>query len=153
MKFMRSDGKNKRHVYMKRAFAQIKKYWKINLITLAISLAIGGGIFCLVFFLKDRNIVSAVDAAAIGSVSVLCVGLLLWAHHLGAFDTFAFGFKQLGSMLFSKEPRRDGKYQDYRQQKIEKRNNSSYNFVAVIVAGLLLSISIIVLEIIYRVSI
>ena len=138
---------------MKRAFQQIKKYWKINLITFAISLIVGGGIFCLVFFLKSRNIVSALDAAAISSVSVLCLGLLLWVHHLGAFDTFAFGFKQLGTMLFSKEPRKSGKYQDYRAQKIEKRNNSSYNFVSVIAAGLLLSISIIVLEIIYHVSI
>ena len=138
---------------MKRAFQQVKKYWLINLITLAISLVVGGAIFCLAFFLKERNIVSAVDAAAISSVSILCIGLLLWMSHLGAFDTFAFGFKQLGSMLFAKEPRRDGKYQDYRQAKIEKRTNSSYNFIAVIFAGLLLSIALIILEIIYRTTI
>ena len=135
---------------MKRAFEQIKKYWLINLITLLVSLVIGGGIFCLVFFLKDRNIISAVDAAAISSVSVLGIGLLLWMGHLGAFDTFAFGFKQLGSMIFAKEPRRDGQYQDYRKEKIEKRTNSSYNFLAVIVAGLLLIIGLIILEIIYK---
>ena len=135
---------------MKRAFEQIKKYWLINLITLLVSLVIGGGIFCLVFFLKDRNIIAAVDAAAISSVSVLGIGLLLWMGHLGAFDTFAFGFKQLGSMIFAKEPRRDGQYQDYRKEKIEKRTNSSYNFLAVIVAGLLLIIGLIILEIIYK---
>ena len=135
---------------MKRAFQQIKKYWLINLITLLISLVVGGGIFCLVFFLKDRNIVSAVDAAAISSVSVLSAGLLSWMAHLGAFDTFAFGFKQLGSMIFAKEPRRDGQYQDYRQAKIEKRTNSSYNFLAIILAGLLLLISVLILEIIYK---
>lgn len=135
---------------MKRAFVQIKKYWFINLITLLISLVVGGGIFCLVFFLKDRNIVSAVDAAAISSVSILGAGLLSWMAHLGAFDTFAFGFKQLGSMIFAKEPRRDGQYQDYRKEKIEKRTNSSYNFLAIIFAGLLLLISVLVLEIIYK---
>ena len=135
---------------MKRAFQQIKKYWLINLITLLVSLVIGGAIFCLVFFLKNQNIVAAVDAAAISSVSVLCIGLLLWMAHLGAFDTFAFGFKQLGSMIFSKEPRRDGQYQDYRKDKILKRTNSSYNFVAVILAGLLLLIAVIILEIIYK---
>ena len=135
---------------MKRAFQQIKKYWLINLITLLVSLLIGGAIFCLVFFLKDQKIVAAVDAAAISSVSVLCIGLLLWMAHLGAFDTFAFGFKQLGSMIFSKEPRRDGQYQDYRKDKILKRTNSSYNFVAVILAGLLLLIAVIILEIIYK---
>ena len=135
---------------MKRAFEQIKKYWLVNLITLLVSLVIGGGIFCLVFFLKDRNIVAAVDAAAISAVSILCIGLLLWMSHLGAFDTFAFGFKQLGSMIFAKEPRRDGQYQDYRKEKIEKRTKSSYNFVAVILAGLLLLIAVIILEIIYK---
>ena len=135
---------------MKRAFEQIQKYWKVNIITLAISLAVGGGIFCLVFFLKDYNIVSAVDAAAVSAVSVLCVGLLLWMAHLGAFDTFAFGFKQLGSMLFARDARRDGKFQDYRREKAIKRNNSSYNFLAVIAAGLLLCIALIVLEIIYK---
>ena len=135
---------------MKRAFTQIKKYWLINLLTLVISLIVGGGIFCLFFFLRGKTIVAAVDGSAVATVSILGIGLLVWMHHLGAFDTFAFGFKQLGSMLFAKEPRRDGKYQDYRQEKIEKRNNSSFNFVAIIVAGLLLSISLIVLEIIYR---
>lgn len=138
---------------MKRAFAQIKKYWLINLITLLISLIVGGAIFCLMYFLRDKTIVAAVDGSALATVIVLFIGLLLWMHHLGAFDTFAFGFKQLGSMLFAKEPRRDGKYQEYREQKIEKRANSSYNFIAIIVAGLLLSISLIILEIIYRTTI
>lgn len=135
---------------MKRILKQIKKYWLTNLITLLISLVVGGGIFCLVFFLKGKNLISAVDAAAISSVSVLSIGLLLWMAHLGAFDTFAFGFKQLGSMLFAKDARRDGQYQDYRKDKIAKRTNSSYNFVAVILAGLLLLIGLIILEIIYK---
>ena len=138
---------------MKKAFAQIKKYWLINLITFLISLVVGAGIFCLIFFLRNQTIVAAVDGAAIGSMVVLFLGLLMWVAHLGAFDTFAFGFKQLGSMLFAKDARRDGTFQDYKQNKATKRDNSSYNFVMVIFAGLLLSISIIVLEIIYRTSI
>ena len=138
---------------MKKAFAQIKKYWVINLITFLISIILGVGIFCLIFFLRNQTIVAAVDGAAIGSVIVLFLGLLMWVAHLGAFDTFAFGFKQLGSMLFAKDARRDGTFQEYKENKAIKRDNSSYNFVMVILAGLLLSISIIVLEIIYRTSI
>ena len=135
---------------MKRAFAQFKKYWLVNLITFLISLAVGAIIFCLFFFLRGQTLISAVDGAAVGAVSVLFLGLLFWMHHLGAFDTFVFGFKQLGSMIFAKEPRRDGQYQDYRKEKIKKRTNSSYNFLAIILAGLLLLISVIVLEIIYK---
>ena len=138
---------------MKKALAQIKKYWVINLITFLISIILGVGIFCLIFFLRNQTIVAAVDGAAIGSVIVLFLGLLMWVAHLGAFDTFAFGFKQLGSMLFAKDARRDGTFQEYKENKAIKRDNSSYNFVMVILAGLLLSISIIVLEIIYRTSI
>ena len=138
---------------MKKAFTQIKKYWLINLVTLIISLLVGSGIFLLYFFLRGPSILTAVDGVTIGGFVILFGGLLMFVHHLGAFDTFAFGFKQLGSMIFAKDARRDRNYQEYREDKIIKRNNSSYNFVATIFAGLLFLIAIIVLEIIYKVSI
>ena len=138
---------------MKRAFEQFKKYWLVNLITFIISLVVGAIIFCLFFFLRGRTLLSAVDGAAVGAISVLFLGLLFWMHHLGAFDTFVFGFKQLGSMLFAKDARRDGTYAEYREKKTEIRNNSSYNFIAIIFAGLLLCVALLVLDIIYNVSI
>ncbi|MBO4703293.1 MAG: DUF3899 domain-containing protein [Bacilli bacterium] len=138
---------------MKKVFEQIKKHWRINLITFFASLLLGGGIFCLIFFLRNMTIIAAVDGAAIGSVIVIFIGLLMLVNHLGAFDTFSFGFKQLGTMMFSKDPRKENSYQEYREDKILRRSNSSYNFVIVILTGSLLSISIIVLEIIYHASI
>ena len=138
---------------MNNALIQIKKYWKINLLTFIISIVVGVGIFCLIFFLRNMTLLSAVDGSAIGGVSVLLVGLLMWVSHLGAFDTFVFGFKQLGSMFFAKDARRDGNYADYKQNKAEARANSSYNFVAVIAAGLLLLIAVAVLEIIYHANV
>ena len=138
---------------MNNALIQIKKYWKINLLTFIISIVVGVGILCLIFFLRNMTLLAAVDGSAIGGVSVLLVGLLMWVSHLGAFDTFVFGFKQLGSMFFAKDARRDGNYADYKQNKAETRANSSYNFVAVIAAGLFLSIALIVLEIIYHTNV
>ena len=135
---------------MKRVVEQIKKYWLINLVTLLISLLLGGAIFCLFFFLRNQTIIAAVDGAAVATFIILFLGLLFWMAHLGAFDMFSFGFKQLGSMLFAKDARRDGPYAEYREQKREKRQNSSYYFVFVIIAGLLLGIALIVLEIIYH---
>ena len=137
---------------MKRAFEQFRKYWLVNLITFFISLVVGAIIFCLMFFLRGQTLLSAVDGAALSAVSVLFLGLLFWMHHLGAFDTFVFGFKQLGSMLFAKDARRDGTYAEYRERKTESRNNSSFNFIAVIFAGLLLCIALLVLEIVYHAS-
>ena len=136
---------------MKRAFGQIKKYWLINLITFIISLMVGGGVFCLMFFLRNRTLIDAVDGTAVASISVLFIGLLMFVAHLGAFDMFAFGFKQFGSMLFAKDARKEGQYHEYRESQTTKRQDGSYNFVAVIVAGLLLSISVIVLDIIYNI--
>lgn len=135
---------------MKKAFAQFAKYWLINLITFIVSLAVGATIFCLFFFLRGKTMIAAVDGAAVGAVSVLFLGLLFWMHHLGAFDTFVFGFKQLGSMMFSKDPRKEGTYAEYREKKTEIRSNSSYNFIAIIFAGILLSIALLVLDIIYN---
>lgn len=138
---------------MKRAFEQFKKYWLVNLITFLISLAVGAIIFCLFFFLRGRTLIAAVDGAAVGAISVLFLGLLFWMHHLGAFDTFVFGFKQLGTMIFSKDPRKEGTYAEYREKKAEIRSNSSYNFISIIFAGLLLCIALLVLDIIYNASI
>ena len=138
---------------MKKAFEQIKKYWKVNLITLIVSLVVGAGIFCLMFFLRNQTIIAAVDGAALATVVVLFFGLLMLVSHLGAFDMFTFGFKQLGTMIFAKDARKEGPYYEYRENKKEKRQNSSFVFVTVIFAGLLLSIALIVLEIVYHVNI
>ena len=133
---------------MKRAFQQVKKYWLINLITLAISLVIGGAIFCLAFFLKERNIVSAVNAAAISSVSILCIGLLLWMSHLGAFDTFAFGFKQLGTSMFGKKGNETKDFAGYKEQNRIKREEQPKIFLPILIAGLVFLLAMIVLRII-----
>ena len=138
---------------MNKVFNQIKKYWKVNLITFIIALVMGVTIFCLFFFLRDRTIVAAIDGVAVGGVSLLFLGLLMLVSHLGAFDTFAFGFKQLGSMLFAKDPKKDGNYHDYKENKAEKRSDSSYNFVMMMAAGLLMLLAVPILEIIYHASI
>lgn len=138
---------------MNKIFNQIKKYWKVNLVTLIVAIVVGVTIFCLFFFLREMTIVAAVDGVAVAGVSLVFLGLLMWVSHLGAFDTFAFGFKQLGSMLFAKDAKRDGSYSDYKENKAEKRSDSSYNFVTMIAAGTLFLLALPVLEIIYHASI
>lgn len=135
---------------MKRVFSQIRKYWLTNLITFLLAIAVGVGIFCAVFFGRARSIIDAIDGATLGGLVVLLFGLLMMISHFGAFDFIVFGFKQLFSLMFSKDPRKNGEFTDYRDERTQKRDASSYNFIAVIFAGLLLSIAIIVLEIIYH---
>ena len=138
---------------MKRAFQQVRKYWIANLVTFLVSLAIFAGIFCAIFFTRPvKNIIAAIDGASIGTTVVLVLGFLMLLSHLGTFDLFAFGFKQMGAMMFAKNARKEGHYADYREEKMNARNNSAYIFVTVIFAGLLCAISIVVLEIIYKSS-
>ena len=137
---------------MKRVLLQIRKHWLTNLITFIVSLVVGVSIFLVVFFYEGRSMLAAVNGATLGGLIVLLFGLLMMVTHFGAFDIFVFGFKQLFSMFFSKDPRKDGQYHEYQDKQTQKRNDSSYNFVATILAGLLLSIAIIVLEIIYHIG-
>lgn len=136
---------------MKNAFQQFRKHWIANLVTFIFSLIVATVIFLLMFFLRDRNLASAVDGLGMAAMVVLLFGLLAWMAHLGAFDTIAFGFKQVGSMLFARNARRDGNYADYRSEKAEKRTSSAYSFISIIAAGVLLSIALLVLYIVYRV--
>lgn len=135
---------------MKKAFIQIRKHWLTNLITFFISLALGAMIFCLMFFLRNRTLLAAVNGMALAMAVVLLFGLLMLVNYLGAFDTFAFGFKQLGSMIFAKDARKEGPYHEYKENMAVKRQDSSYNFVTMIAVGLLLMVALIVLEIIYH---
>lgn len=137
---------------MKHIFKQVWKNWTTNLITFFISLVVGVGIFLLVFFLQGGQLVDALNGATIGSLSVLFLGMLMMVAYFGFFDPLFFGTKQLFSMFFGKDPLKQGKYPDYVEGQVQKRDNSSCNFVAVIAAGLTLSISIIVLEIIYHIA-
>ena len=135
---------------MKKAFEQIKKHWLANLITFIISVMIGLIIFVLYFFLRNRTFLNAVDGMTVGGLVVLLSGLLSWMAHLGMFDLASFGFIQLGHVLFSKNPRKGGDFVDYKSKKGEKRGNSGYYFVSIIVAGLALCIAFIILRIIYN---
>lgn len=135
---------------MKKAFEQIKKHWLENLITFIVSLVVGLGIFLIYFLLRNRTFISAVDGMTIGALFVLLSGMLTWTAHLGIFDMVSFGFIQLGHTIFSKDPRKGGDFVDYKSKKAEKRSNSGYTFVAIIVAGLVLCIAFVVLRILYN---
>ena len=137
---------------MKKAILQMRKYWKINLLVFLISLIVETAIFLLFFFLRGKTLTEAINGTAVGGVTVFFLGLLALVAHLGAFDTFAFGFKQLGGMLFSKDPRKAGTYSDYREEKRIKRDNSTYSFMAMLIAGLIFFIAAGILEIIYHSS-
>lgn len=131
---------------------EIKKHYKSYLATLLISLGIGAGIFCLYFFLNRQDIVSACSGAALASVIITSAGVLAWLNRMGAFDTFAYGFKQMGSSIFSKNPQKYNNMADYKSEKYKQRKIKSYYHTCILIAGAMLIIATIVLEIIYHTS-
>lgn len=137
---------------MQKIIIQIRKHLTTNLITLGIALIIFVAIFLSIYFAQTRDLIAAINGVTIGGISLLAVGMLMWLGHAGAFDIFAFGFKQLASMFFAKDPRKDGQYHDYREQLIVKRADASYNFLVMIAVGLLAFLAVIVLEIVLHVQ-
>jgi len=106
---------------MNKVFSQIKKYWLTNLITFLVSLAVGAGIFCIVFFTRTRSMIDAIDGATLGGLIVLLFGLLMMVAHFGTFDFLVFGFKQLIALMFAKDPKKHGQFTDYRDEMTQKR--------------------------------
>lgn len=126
------------------------KQLKENIITFVISLSVGAIIFCLYFFLKSRTIVDACNASIMAAVILVSLGLLIWLTRLGAFDTFAYGFKQLGHAMFGRSPTKYHDMIEYKQDRYEKRKDKTNYYLFIIIAGLCFGVATLVLEIIYH---
>lgn len=126
---------------------------KEDIITVVISLGVGGIIFLIYFLLnKDRygGISAGCNATILSAIILVSSGVLVWLSRLGAFDTFAYGFKQLGSSIFSKNPRKYNNMVEYKQDKYEKRKEKTNYYLFIILAGLLFGVATLILEIIYH---
>lgn len=56
---------------MKNAFLQFRKHWLTNLIVFLSSLVVGGIIFILYFFLRNRVFIDAVNGSMIAAAFVI----------------------------------------------------------------------------------
>lgn len=118
---------------------KFKKDLKYYLIAGVISLAFGIGLFCLFFFLRGKRIgyglLNWQDSTMLVGIILLGVGGLMWVGGEGFFDVFAYGFKQLGSAMFSKKPHAYNDYPGYREEKKVKRASSPKAFISVLIVG------------------
>ena len=124
--------------------------WKIYIIAAIIALAIGAGIFCLYFFLNNMTIIAACNASIVAGVSLVGLGALIILARLGTFDTFAYGFMQLGSSMFGRQPKKYNDMVEYKQAKYDERKEKSKYYFAIMIVGALFFIASLVLEIIYH---
>lgn len=72
---------------------------------------------------------------------------------LGAFDTFSFGFKQLLTSMFNKDPNAYNSLADYKLQKYDQRKTKKATYLMLFLAGGVYLLAVVVLEIILNTSI
>ena len=122
--------------------------YKSHIITFLVSLVFGGGIFCLYFFLKDQSLKDAIDACSIAGVALIGAGLMVIVTRLGAFDTFSYGFKQLFTSMFGRDPNALNSLADYKLQKYDERKKKKKTYLMLFLSGLLFLVAVVVFEII-----
>ena len=134
----------------------MKTFWfkyKSFILTFVFSLIFGAAVFCLYFFLKNQSLKDAVDACSVAGVALLGGGLMVVITRLGAFDTFSFGFKQLLTSMFNKDPNAYNSLADYKLQKYDERKTKKATYLMLFLAGGVYLLAVVVLEIILNTSI
>ena len=121
--------------------------WKSYIIGAIISLVIAILIFVLIFFAMKRSIL---DGVGYGSIVLLASAAFMWISSEGFFDLFAYGFRQLGSMMFSKNPTQYNDYAGYKIYKGETRKDKPKLYLSVALVGVLELIAAFIIFIVSR---
>ena len=121
--------------------------WKPYIIAAIISLLLGIFGFCLIFLILKKP---ALDGTAWPAIILISSSLLIWITREGFFDIFSYGFRQLGSTIFSKTPNEFNNFAGYKEAKNEIREKRPKYFFAVGAVGLIFLIATIILFIIYK---
>lgn len=128
------------------------KYWKHLLITFAISLIVGLLVTFLLPLSGNYVLYDFINSTTLAGVVLIGSGILSLLARMGAFDTFSYGFKQMGSMLFSRhEPNKYNDMASYKDDKRTKRSSSPDYYLAIMAAGILFFIATLVISIIWAV--
>ncbi len=120
--------------------------WKPYIITTIIVTIIGAFIYVLFrFILKvktaDGNLANRppLDGAGFAFLILALLGVFMWLGREGVFDIFAYGFRQFGSVHFTKNPNQFNDFPGYKQDKMIKRSKRPKLFlVPFIISGLFL---------------
>ena len=119
--------------------------WKPHIITGIIVSIIGAFIvllFCVI--IKNKKLLS--DGFTLASFVLFAIAVFMWLGREGVFDIFSYGFKQFGSVHFTKNPTQFNDFPGYKEEKYQIRAKRAKTFITVfIVAALFLLIGIILM--------
>ena len=112
-----------------------------------ISLLVGTFVFILFFIMLKW---AALDGVGFATIILFSLAGFMWVTREGFFDIFAYGFRQLGSSIFSKKPNEYNDYGTYKEYKFEIRKKRAKYYISIALVGCLFLIATIVLLIIYK---
>ena len=121
--------------------------WKPYIIDTIISIIIGAFILILMFVIIKRPLSDGFSFAALALISI---GVFMWLGREGFFDIFVYGFKQFGSIHFTKKPLEYNDYPGYKEHKTEIRSKRSKNFLPFMIVGAAFLIASIIMFIVSR---
>ena len=133
--------------------ANFRKFFVAYLWTFIISIVVGITVFLLLFFLGPNQIsmIGALDGSTIAALALLGIGGLAFIANQGMFDSFSYGFGQLGSAIFAKKANKYNDYQGYLEKKRAIRASSPKYFMAILFASIPYLIATLILFIISKV--
>ena len=121
--------------------------WKPYIIAGIISLLLGIFIFILFFVILKK---AALDGVSFAAIILLAGAGLIWVAREGFFDIFSYGFRQLGSTMFSKKANEYNDFAGYKEYKFCVREKRSKYYISVAIVGALFLIATIILYLIYK---
>ena len=121
--------------------------WKPYIISGIISLLFGTFIFILFAVILKR---SPVDGTAYASIILISFAGLIWVTREGFFDIFSYGFRQLGTSIFSKKANEYNDFSTYKNYKYEIREKRPKIYLSLLIVGGLFLLATIILALIYK---
>ena len=116
--------------------------WKPYIIMSIISLIIASFIVVLVFVILKKPLL---DGFTFAFMALALLATMMWLGREGVFDIFAYGFRQFGSIHFTKNPTQFNDFPGYKQDKMTKRQKRAKLFLATYIAsGVLLIATLII---------
>ena len=111
-----------------------------------ISLLFGAFIFILFFIILKMSVL---DGTGFAAILLLASAGIIWVTREGFFDIFSYGFRQLGSTIFSKKPNEFNDFAGYKEMKFSLREKRSKYYISIAIVGALFLLVTVILSIIY----
>lgn len=117
---------------------------KTYIIAGSISFGIGLAFLFIFWFAAGLG---PLDGLSLSAVILLASGGLMFVTNEGLFDSFAYGFKQVGKSLFGKKGNEENDFVGYKTNKQEMRSSKPKIFVPVLLVGCLFLVVFIIVRI------